>query len=732
MTANESIHQVTFAITGMTCTNCSGRIEKILNKKAGIHHAYVNFASEKAMVAFDPTLISPKEIGTFIENAGFGAIVDLKENHAEVEAMHQASLNQLKRELIISALLSAPMVIGMIAMMFNHHAPWVSFVHNPWVQLILTTPIQFFIGARFYKGAYESLVNGSATMDVLVATGTTSAYLLSVYNGFFGNANHLYFEASAVVITLILMGKYLENIAKSKTNSALKKLLDLQPKTALLLIDGQTKEVPIELIKVNDQILIQPGRNIPADGVVIAGQSAIDESMLTGESLPVDKVIGSALYSGTINRTGTLTAQVTKPSGDSTLARIIALVEAAQGSRAPIQKLADRISAIFVPVVVTIALIALLITWLITKDISTAIIHAVSVLVIACPCALGLATPTAIMVGTGVGARHGILIKNGEALETAAHVNAVVLDKTGTLTEGKPVVISFKDFTSDGSALQILAALEALSEHPLATAMVNYAKAQGIDPVNVSAFESLTGFGLTGIIDGTRYYVGAKRLMTQQRIDVSEHIDAITALEHQGKTVMMLSSETTLLAIIAVADALKATTPDAIARLQSRGIAVYMMTGDNARTARYIGAKIQLDDAHIFAEVLPEDKANYVKKLQDQGLSVAMIGDGMNDAPALAQADIGIAMGTGTDIAMESADITIMNGDLTNIDRTLQLSQATMHKIRQNLFWAFLYNTIGIPFAAFGLLTPIIAGAAMAMSSVCVLTNSLLLNRKKL
>lgn len=732
MTANESIHQVTFAITGMTCTNCSGRIEKILNKKAGIHHAYVNFASEKAMVAFDPTLISPKEIGTFIENAGFGAIVDLKENHAEVEAMHQASLNQLKRELIISALLSAPMVIGMIAMMFNHHAPWVSFVHNPWVQLILTTPIQFFIGARFYKGAYESLVNGSATMDVLVATGTTSAYLLSVYNGFFGNAHHLYFEASAVVITLILMGKYLENIAKSKTNSALKKLLDLQPKTALLLIDGQTKEVPIELIKVNDQILIQPGRNIPADGVVIAGQSAIDESMLTGESLPVDKVIGSPLYSGTINRTGTLTAQVTKPSGDSTLARIIALVEAAQGSRAPIQKLADRISAIFVPVVVTIALIALLITWLITKDISTAIIHAVSVLVIACPCALGLATPTAIMVGTGVGARHGILIKNGEALETAAHVNAVVLDKTGTLTEGKPVVISFKDFTSDGSALQILAALEALSEHPLATAMVNYAKAQGIDPINVNAFESLTGFGLTGIIDGTRYYVGAKRLMTQQRIDVSEHIDAITALEHQGKTVMMLSSETTLLAIIAVADALKATTPDAIARLQSRGIAVYMMTGDNASTARYIGAKIQLDDAHIFAEVLPEDKANYVKKLQDQGLTVAMIGDGMNDAPALAQADIGIAMGTGTDIAMESADITIMNGDLTNIDRTLQLSQATMHKIRQNLFWAFLYNTIGIPFAAFGLLTPIIAGAAMAMSSVCVLTNSLLLNRKKL
>lgn len=732
MTANESIHQVTFAITGMTCTNCSGRIEKILNKKAGIHHAYVNFASEKAMVAFDPTLISPKEIGTFIENAGFGAIVDLKENHAEVEAMHQASLNQLKRELIISALLSAPMVIGMIAMMFNHHAPWVSFVHNPWVQLILTTPIQFFIGARFYKGAYESLVNGSATMDVLVATGTTSAYLLSVYNGFFGNAHHLYFEASAVVITLILMGKYLENIAKSKTNSALKKLLDLQPKTALLLIDGQTKEVPIELIKVNDQILIQPGRNIPADGVVIAGQSAIDESMLTGESLPVDKVIGSPLYSGTINRTGTLTAQVTKPSGDSTLARIIALVEAAQGSRAPIQKLADRISAIFVPVVVTIALIALLITWLITQDISTAIIHAVSVLVIACPCALGLATPTAIMVGTGVGARHGILIKNGEALETAAHVNAVVLDKTGTLTEGKPVVISFKDFTSDGSALQILAALEALSEHPLATAMVNYAKAQGIDPVNVSAFESLTGFGLTGIIDGTRYYVGAKRLMTQQRIDVSEHIDAITALEHQGKTVMMLSSETTLIAIIAVADELKTTTPDAIARLQSRGIAVYMMTGDNARTARYIGAKIQLDDAHIFAEVLPEDKANYVKKLQDQGLTVAMIGDGMNDAPALAQADIGIAMGTGTDIAMESADITIMNGDLTNIDRTLQLSQATMHKIRQNLFWAFLYNTIGIPFAAFGLLTPIIAGAAMAMSSVCVLTNSLLLNRKKL
>lgn len=734
MNSNETTRQETFAITGMTCTNCSARIEKILNKKDGINHAYVNFATEKAVVSFDPSLISTETIESFIAKAGYGALLDLSENKSSLEQAQAKELNTLKFELILSAALSLPMVIGMFAMMLGSTASWVHFVHNPWVQLLLTTPVQFYVGARFYKGTYLSLKNGSATMDVLVALGTSSAYALSIYNGFFSQPQgHLYFEASAVIITLILLGKYLEHLAKSRTNSALKHLLNLQPNTALILnSDNQPIEVPIDSVKIGDVLLIQPGQSIPVDAEVISGYSSIDESMLTGESLPVEKNVGEMIYSGTINSTGTLTAKVLKPSQDSTLSKIIQLVENAQGSRAPIQKLADTISAIFVPTVVTIALLTWLISWYITHDSTTAIIHAVSVLVIACPCALGLATPTAIMVGTGLGARHGILIKNGEALETAATINAIIVDKTGTLTEGKPVVTDFHSFDQDAAnVLSIVASLERSSEHPLAKAIVNYALEHTAQIQSVENFTSHTGFGISGDIDGTTYYVGAKRLMDQHNLPITQFLPDLEALEHMGKTVMFISSHDTVLGMIAVADQIKPTTAEAIKRLQDRGIQVYMMTGDNTRTARHIGSQVHLDEQHIFAEVLPQDKANYVKQLQSQGLKIAMIGDGMNDAPALVQADIGIAMGTGTDIAIESADITIMNGDLLNIDRTLQLSKATMKKIRQNLFWAFLYNTVGIPFAAFGLLSPIIAGGAMAFSSVSVLCNSLLLNKTK-
>ncbi|GAA5104096.1 heavy metal translocating P-type ATPase [Wohlfahrtiimonas larvae] len=735
MNSNETIRQETFAITGMTCTNCSARIEKILNKKDGINNAYVNFATEKAVVSFDPNLITPETIEGFVAKAGYGAILDLAENQESLEKAQAKELKKLKIELIISSLLSLPMVIGMFAMILKSEAAWVHFVHTPWVQLLLTTPVQFYIGARFYKGTYLSLKNGSATMDVLVALGTTSAYLLSIYNGFFSQPQgHLYFEASAVIITLILLGKYLEHLAKSRTNSALKQLLDLQPKTALVLDENnQPKEIPVEAVKMGDLILIQPGRSIPVDAEVVSGYTSIDESMLTGESLPVEKNIGDVIYSGTMNSTGTLTAKVLKASNESTLSKIIKMVEDAQGSRAPIQKLADTISAIFVPTVIGIAILTWLISWYITKDSTTAIIHAVSVLVIACPCALGLATPTAIMVGTGLGARYGILIKNGEALETASIINAVIVDKTGTLTEGKPVVTDFQAFSNDGQTiLTVLSSLETFSEHPLAKAIVNYANDQEIQPQTVDNFTSHTGFGISGDLNGKTYYVGAKRFMDQQNINIDTHIDMIQQLESTGKTVMLLGSEQQLIGLIAVADQLKPTTAEAIQRLQAKGIDVYMMTGDNKRTALHIGSQVHLDESHIFAEVLPQDKANYVKELQNKGLKIAMIGDGMNDAPALAQADIGIAMGTGTDIAMESADITIMNGDLINVDRTLQLSKETMKKIRQNLFWAFLYNTVGIPFAAFGLLSPIIAGGAMAFSSVSVLTNSLLLNKKKL
>lgn len=735
MSSNETIRQETFAITGMTCTNCSARIEKALNKKEGVTNAYVNFATEKAVVSFDSNVMTTEAIEQVVAKAGYSAILDLAENQESLEKAQEKEFKTLKFQLILGTVLSLPMVIAMFAVMFKVDAAWVHFLHNPWVQLLLTTPVQFYIGARFYKGTYLSLKNGSATMDVLIALGTTSAYLLSIYNGFFSKpAGHLYFEASAVIITLILLGKYLEHLAKSRTNTALKQLLDLQPKTALVLDENnQPKEVPVEAIKINDLILIQPGRSIPVDAEVVSGYTSIDESMLTGESLPVEKNAGDMIYSGTMNSTGTLTAKVLKPSSDSTLSKIIKMVEDAQGSRAPIQKLADTISAYFVPTVIAIAIITWLITWLITKDSTLAVIHAVSVLVIACPCALGLATPTAIMVGTGLGARHGILIKNGEALETAATIDAVIVDKTGTLTEGKPVVTDFQTFTSDDqTVLTVLSSLETFSEHPLAKAIVNYANEKEITAQSVEQFTSHTGFGISGNIDGKTYFVGAKRFMDQQNISVDAHIALIEQLESTGKTVMLLGSEQQLVGLIAVADQVKATTAEAVKRLQDKGIQVYMMTGDNKRTALHIGSQVNLDESHIFAEVLPEDKANYVKELQNKGLKVAMIGDGMNDAPALAQANIGIAMGTGTDIAMESADVTIMNGDLINVDRTLQLSKETMKKIRQNLFWAFLYNTVGIPFAAFGLLSPIIAGGAMAFSSVSVLTNSLLLNKKKL
>lgn len=735
MSSNETIRQETFAITGMTCTNCSARIEKALNKKEGVTNAYVNFATEKAVVSFDSNVMTTEAIEQTVAKAGYSAILDLAENQESLEKAQEKEFKTLKFQLILGTVLSLPMVIAMFAVMFKVDAAWVHFLHNPWVQLLLTTPVQFYIGARFYKGTYLSLKNGSATMDVLIALGTTSAYLLSIYNGFFSKpAGHLYFEASAVIITLILLGKYLEHLAKSRTNTALKQLLDLQPKTALVLDENnQPKEVPVEAVKINDLILIQPGRSIPVDAEVVSGYTSIDESMLTGESLPVEKNAGDMIYSGTMNSTGTLTAKVLKPSSDSTLSKIIKMVEDAQGSRAPIQKLADTISAYFVPTVIAIAIITWLITWFITKDSTLAVIHAVSVLVIACPCALGLATPTAIMVGTGLGARHGILIKNGEALETAATIDAVIVDKTGTLTEGKPVVTDFQTFTSDDqTVLTVLSSLETFSEHPLAKAIVNYANEKEITAQSVEQFTSHTGFGISGNIDGKTYFVGAKRFMDQQNISVDAHIALIEQLESTGKTVMLLGSEQQLVGLIAVADQVKATTAEAVKRLQDKGIQVYMMTGDNKRTALHIGSQVNLDESHIFAEVLPEDKANYVKELQNKGLKVAMIGDGMNDAPALAQANIGIAMGTGTDIAMESADVTIMNGDLINVDRTLQLSKETMKKIRQNLFWAFLYNTVGIPFAAFGLLSPIIAGGAMAFSSVSVLTNSLLLNKKKL
>lgn len=734
------------AITGMTCANCSGRIERVLGKKAGVYRANVNLASKKGMFEYDPQITNEAEIIDAIEKTGFGAIIDDEDHQSELIEREERAAKRMRITLIISAILSAPMVIAMIAMIAGIHAPWVEFLHKPWVQLLLTTPIQFGVGIRFYKAAWASLKSRAPSMDVLVSIGTLAAFFYSFYNGFLGgDPTHLYFESSAVIITLILLGKYMEERAKNRTGEAIRSLMALQAKTAIRIDqqpaeDGSMQEVlvevPIDSVVIGDQLLVHPGKTIPVDGTVISGNSTIDESMLTGESLPINKTAGDELFSGTLNQSGALVMQATKLDSDSTLSRIIEMVNDAQGSKAPIQKVADQVSAIFVPVVIVIAIITLLLSFAVIGDWGRAIMHSVAVLVIACPCALGLATPTAIMVGTGVGARNGILIKNGESLERASKINTIVLDKTGTITEGSPKVMHFETRQnsplSQAEFLAILVGLESHSEHPLAKAIVEYGETQSTVKPSIENFQALVGAGLQGEVAGKRYFVGSPRLMAEMQIDYQPFAEVVPKHESMGETAVMLSDEQQALAVITMADPVKASSKEAIANLKSLGIHVVMLTGDNARTAAKIGADVGLTPEEIVAELKPEDKASVVKALQAKGQVVAMVGDGMNDAPALAQADAGIAMGTGTDIAMESADVTIMNGDLINLARMIRLSELTMRKIKQNLFWAFIYNTVGIPFAAFGLLSPIIAGGAMAFSSVSVLVNSLSLNRAKL
>ncbi|BBM17144.1 heavy metal translocating P-type ATPase [Enterococcus malodoratus] len=717
----------TFAITGMTCANCSARVEKELKATDGVLEANVNLATEKATVQFDESLTADNLIQR-VEAIGYGAILFDEEHKQKIEQEKAAYLKRMKRDLILSAILTAPLMIAMIAMLLGSHAGWVHFLHIPLVQLILVTPVQFGVGLRFYRGAYHALKTKAPNMDVLVAMGTSAAFALSVYNGFFNPHNSdLYFESSGMIITLILLGKYLEQKAKTKTSDAIKQLMSLQAKTATVILAGEEKQVPIEDVQVGDLLRVRPGEQIPVDGKIFSGQTTIDESMLTGESLPVDKNVEDQVFGGTVNTTGSIQFNATQVGSMTVLSRIIRMVEDAQGEKAPIQQIADKISKIFVPTVLGIALITLIATGLLTGDWQQAIVHSVSVLVIACPCALGLATPTAIMVGTGLGAKSGILIKGGGALEKIAHLTTVVLDKTGTITEGKPVVADFEAF--DPQALAYLTSLEQHSEHPLAKAIYQYGKDQ-TDILPVENFESLTGQGVTGMIEGKQYFVGSKRGLKERKISFAE--ERVLALEAEGKTVMFLTDQVNVLALISVTDQVKQSSKAAIEALHQLGLKVKMLTGDNPQTARYIGAQVGLQASDIVAEVLPEDKAQVVKELQANGESVGMVGDGINDAPALALADIGIAMGSGTDIAMETADITLMNSDLLSVEKSIRLSKLTLRKIKQNLFWAFLYNVIGIPFAAFGFLNPIIAGGAMAFSSVSVLLNSLSLNQKKL
>lgn len=720
-------------ITGMTCAACSARIEKKLGKLAGVSSANVNLTTQKATVEYNPSEIKISEMVSAVISLGYGA-----ERAEEVTAdrekeQREKEVKSLKISLLISIILSSPLLLAMLLSVLGIDAP---FLHNPYFQLIIATPIQFVIGFRFYKHAYYALRSKSANMDVLISMGTSAAYFFSLYNVFFepakmGGMKDLYFEAAAVIITLILLGKYFEAVAKGKTSEAIKKLMGLQAKTARVLRNGTEADIPIEDVEAGDIVVVRPGEKIPVDGRIIDGNSSIDESMLTGESLPVEKKPGDPCIGATINKFGTFKFEATKVGKDTALSQIVKMVEDAQGSKAPIQKIADKVSGIFVPVVVGIALLTFLIWLLATGDFTKAIVSAVAVLVIACPCALGLATPTAIMVGTGKGAENGILIKGGEHLETAYKLNAVVLDKTGTITKGQPEVTDVITLgeMDENEVLRIAAISEKNSEHPLGAAILDKGKKEFGAIPDPDSFEAIPGRGIKAVIESRTYHLGTRKLMLEQSLDVDSIELILAQLENEGKTAMLMAADNKLEAIIAVADTLKESSAEAIKDLQSMGIDVYMITGDNKRTADAIAKQVGIKN--VLAEVLPENKAMEVEKLKSMGKVVAMAGDGINDAPALATADIGMAIGTGTDVAIEAADITLMRGDLRTIPAAIRLSRMTMRKIKQNLFWAFFYNIIGIPFAALGFLNPMIAGGAMAFSSVSVVSNSLSLKSFK-
>lgn len=716
-----------FMISGMHCASCSAIIQRTLQKKDAVKSASVNLTTEKATVEYDESKLSTEDVIAAIKKKGYGAKVanSSKNNSSKKEEVI------LKRDLIGSIILTIPVfVLGMFFM--NDPIP-----NQAVIMWILTTPVQFYYGWRFFSGAYKSLKGGSANMDVLIAMGTGVAYFYSVYLVLAGGMHH-YFEASAVIITLVLLGKYLEVRAKGKTSQAISQLMNLGAKKARIEVNGEEKEIDVDDVSVGDILIVKPGEKVPVDGEIIQGSSAIDESMVTGESVPVEKNKGDSVIGSTINSNSFFKMKATKVGTDTVLSQIIKLIEDAQGRQAPIQRLADLISAYFVPIVIGIAILTVS-TWLFFgASVEFAVIAAVSVLVIACPCSLGLATPTAIMVGTGLGAKKGILIKGGDVLEQAHKIKYVVFDKTGTITHGRPTVTDVNIFSGkEKDVLSLAYSLEKQSEHSLANAIVLYCKDKGANEKKVTSFNALSGLGLSAKVERKTYYFGNQKLLNKEGISVSKDIeDKKEALEHDGKTVMFLSDSKQVLGLFAVADTIKKEAKGAIRRLKAQGIIPYMITGDNVRTAKAIAKQADIDN--VFAEVFPEDKVKHVKDLQKKGV-VAMVGDGINDAPALAQADIGIAIGSGTDVAMESGNIVLMNGNLLGVAKAITLSRLTISKIKQNLFWAFFYNVLGIPIAAgvlypfFGiLLSPMIAAGAMAFSSVSVVSNSLLLKRTKL
>jgi len=710
-------------IKGMTCAACSARIERVLGKLEGVT-ANVNLATEKAFIASSNPNINLPEIIQSIEKTGFGATESSKVDQDQKSLDKEQDYQKLLREFSLSALLTLPFLVEMVAMLFNIH------LHlPPMLQLALATIVQFYCGRKFYIGAYKSLKSGSANMDVLVVLGTSAAYFLSLSVVLFYVPLHLYFEASVSVITLVLLGKLLEVRAKAKTGFAIAKLLHLQPKKAFVERDGKLEEISIESLHVNDIFIVKAGESIPTDGIVVEGNSMVDESMMTGESLPVLKSVGDVIVGATKNGDGMLKCQATKVGSDTFLASIVRLIEEAQGSKAPIQRLADTIAGIFVPIVVSIAVITLGVWWFIGGNFEEAIINAVSVLVIACPCALGLATPTAIMVGVGRGASEGILIKNAEVLENVGKINAVVFDKTGTLTYANPqvvdVLIEKKELTKE-QFLALTSALEEGSKHPLGKAII--AAASTSEKYSVQTFQNYSGLGVSGEIDGVVYFAGSPAFIAQ--FTSLQPSSVAQAFLEEGNSIVALATKEQIIGYIALADTIRESAKVAIEKLQSDGIEVYMLTGDNERCAQKVAHELGIE--HFFAGVLPNGKAEAITKLKNEGKFVCMVGDGINDAPALAVADVAIAMSNGSDIAVESADLILIANDPLYVVNAIALSRATMSKIKQNLFLAFVYNTLAIPLAFLGMLNPIVAGGAMAMSSVSVVSNSLLLRRWKM
>ena len=741
---------VEFPVTGMTCANCAMTIERTLQKKVpGVLGASVNFASERARVEYIPSLTTIDDMIAAIEDAGYGAIRPdeiLDDEDAELAARNAEIQNQT-RKFLVGVLFTAPLFFLSMGRDFGllglwSHGAWVN-----WLFLSLATPVQFYTGWDYYTGGWKSLKNRSANMDLLVAMGSSVAYFYSLALLLYPPlGDHVYFETSAVIITLIKLGKMLESRTKGKTGGAIRKLMGLRPKTATILENGKERDIPVSLVTVGTTVIVRPGESVPVDGTVIEGESSVDESMLTGEPIPVDKGPGSRIAGGTINGEGRLKVEATRVGKDTALARIIRLVQEAQGSKAPIQALADRVAAVFVPSVIGIAFLTFILWWAIGGQFVPSMIRMVAVLVIACPCALGLATPTAIMAGTGKGAEHGMLFKNSEALETATKLDTIVLDKTGTITVGKPAVVNLivsdtlvKD---EQELLRISASVERGSEHPLGRAIVNEAEKRGLELFEPHDFKASRGLGVKAHVNGREVLVGKPQWFAEMGLSFDDALDDVSSLQAEGKTVMMVVVDQRLAGLIAVADTVKPESGDAITDLHRADLKVVMLTGDNAQTAQSIASTVGIDE--VFSEVRPEEKSSKIKELQDHGEKGGMVGDGINDAPALAQADVGLAIGTGTDVAIETGDVILVSGNLTGVSKAIRLSRATMRTVRQNLFWAFFYNIILIPVAAGVLypfeflpdflrqLHPILAALAMAMSSITVVSNSLLLYRAKL